>query len=127
VKTDLVECKYCGKFFCPEHLGPRLPYLPNFESTTKETRNAINSWRKPGGHPCPPYYDYLKNKEKEEAQKRWEALEGMRNLRVRREEYEISGIPPVKPQIRRRNWAAIALAIIILTIVAFWVIYLLTT
>jgi len=80
VKTDLVECKHCGKFFCPEHLGPRLPYLPNFESTTKETRNAINNWRKPGGHPCPPYYDYLKEKEKEEFERRQKALDRMRSI-----------------------------------------------
>lgn len=39
----------------------------------------MEEWRGTG-HPCPPYYDYLKAKGKEDLQKQWEALNKMRKL-----------------------------------------------
>lgn len=124
VKTDLVECEHCGKLFCSEHLEPRLPYLPNFESNTQEAKKAIEAWRKPGGHACPPYYDYLKVKEKEEMERRWQALNKMRGLPVRKEHrIPILDIPSSEePRPRKRNRVIILIAIIV--IVVFLLVYL---
>ena len=54
-KTKVYRCKYCSEYFCKEHLQPKLPGMPRFNSTKPEDRLFMEEWRKPGGHPCIPY------------------------------------------------------------------------
>lgn len=82
-KVKLRRCKYCKKLFCKEHLNPRAPSLPNLGHGNRSTKSKKEE--KAPGHPCPDYYDHVvksgREREKEELDKRWEALEGMRGLR----------------------------------------------
>lgn len=122
VKTNLATCEHCGKLFCKEHLEPKPPYLPDFKRAALETKIDMEIWRKPGGHPCPPYYDYLKVKEKEEIEKRWQALNKMRELKPVRERFPIS-IPEnteflEKPELKSQKAKKILLALIIITLLA---------
>jgi len=75
-RTELRICRYCGKKFCKDHLKAKSPLLPPFKGKSRDMRE----WRKPG-HPCPDYPTYLKQKEKEDLQKRWDVLNRMRGRR----------------------------------------------
>lgn len=78
--AGLKKCAHCGKLFCREHLKPKLPMLPSFERRGIVGSLYMEEWRESGGHPCPPYYDYVKTKQKEQLEKEWEALNKMRKL-----------------------------------------------
>lgn len=70
-KTILYKCKYCGKYFCKEHLRASLPGQARFHSKSEEDIAFLEEFRKPGGHPCPDYYDYWKaEKERKEGEYR---------------------------------------------------------
>lgn len=83
-RTELAWCPYCERLFCKEHLKSKTPTLPPLKKRGVVGRIYMEEWRE-GGHPCPPYYDYLKAKEKEDLEKRRRALDKMR------------GLPPVPP------------------------------
>jgi hypothetical protein len=72
-RTELRECRYCGKKFCKDHLKAKSPSLPPFNGRSGD----MIAWRGPG-HPCPDYLFYSRQKEKEDLQKRWDALNKMR-------------------------------------------------
>lgn len=70
-RTKIYRCKYCGEFFCKEHLRARPPGLPNFKTSHKD-RLFMEEWHKPGGHPCVPYLEHweAENQRKEEEYRR---------------------------------------------------------
>lgn len=74
-KPAKVECPHCHKFFCEEHAQPMPPHFPDFESSDVISRLEREKWREGRSHPCPPYYDYLKKKERERFEKEWKALD----------------------------------------------------
>jgi len=67
-RTKVYKCKYCGEYFCKEHLKAKPPGLPNFKTTTHRDRFFMEEWHKPGGHPCVPYLEHweAENQRKEE-------------------------------------------------------------
>ena len=67
-RTKVYRCKYCGEYFCKEHLKAKPPGLPNFKTTTHRDRLFMEEWHKPGGHPCVPYLEHweAENQRKEE-------------------------------------------------------------
>jgi hypothetical protein len=91
-RTTIYRCRFCGKYFCEEHLNPKLPLLAPFERRGRRAVFDTDKWREKG-HPCPPYADYLKTKEKEDLEKRWKALDKMRELPPVRE------LPPSPPTL----------------------------
>jgi calcineurin-like phosphoesterase family protein len=64
-KDGLARCKHCGKLFCKEHIKSKHPFFSSEEVL------------KGPGHICPPFYDYMKNKKKEDFRKRKKALDKM--------------------------------------------------
>lgn len=93
-RTKLFRCRYCGELFCREHLRPKLPRLPPYEQRGLLGRIHMTEWRKPG-HACPPYYDYLKAKKKEDLERLWEALDRLSGRRRRIEPVEMR--PYIEP------------------------------
>lgn len=87
-RTKLGKCNHCGKLFCKEHLRPKLPTLPPFKRKGIIGRIYMEGWRGTG-HPCPPYYDYLKAKGKDEIRKQLEALDILSGRGRRREPVEM--------------------------------------
>jgi|YelNatPaOPRAMG01_1025707.scaffolds.fasta_scaffold29863_3 hypothetical protein len=80
-KTKLYRCKYCGNYFCKEHLKPKMCLTLHQISTAKE---PLRSWlekeyRREDGHPDLIYtkiaWQKLEAREKEELEKRWKALD----------------------------------------------------
>lgn len=95
-RTKLFRCKYCGELFCKEHLRSKPPKLPPFKQRGVVGRIYMEEWRKTG-HACPPYYDYLKAKKKEDLEKRRRVLDKMRGLPTVPPPREIEiKMPPVK-------------------------------
>lgn len=86
-RTELRRCVHCGELFCKEHLKPKYPTLPPFKRRGIVGRIYMEDWRG-SGHACPPYYDYLKAKEKEELDKRWKILDILSGRRHRVEPVE---------------------------------------
>ena len=70
-RTEVYMCKYCGEYFCKEHLHPKPPGMPRFRSTTPEDLVFMEEWHKPGGHPCTPYFDVWKA-EQEKKKRKWD-------------------------------------------------------
>ena len=66
-KEKLYRCNYCGEYFCKEHLEAKLPSIPNSKNTSLRHEIFREDSRKPGGHPCAPYFDFHK---KEQERKR---------------------------------------------------------
>jgi len=60
--VKLYRCKYCGDYFCHEHLDAKIPQTAPFKSTNIERHIE---WEKKGGHPCFPYFEYRVKKDKE--------------------------------------------------------------
>lgn len=123
-RTELVWCPYCERFFCKEHLRPKPPKLPPFKQKGIVGRIYMDEWRRTG-HACPPYFDYLKTKKKEDLQKQWEALNKMR------------GIPPVpvsRPPIeiyyekpKSREIAKYIIGFIVVVVIIWVLLYLFKT
>ncbi len=69
-RSELKKCKYCGGYFCEEHLEPRQVGMPRFKGTQAEDIEFMEEYHKEGGHPCLPYsIKYLpemRKKKKEE-------------------------------------------------------------
>jgi len=74
-KTRVYKCKYCGEYFCKEHLQPRPPGLPRFDSTKHEDKLFIEEWHKPGGHPCVPYLEIWKAEQERKEEEYRQALD----------------------------------------------------
>ncbi|MEM2865666.1 MAG: AN1-type zinc finger domain-containing protein [Candidatus Hadarchaeales archaeon] len=85
-KPAKVECPHCHKRFCEEHAQPMPPYLPDFDSSGVMSKLEREKWREGQSHPCPPYYDYLQSKKKEESNGYWRALEKLRSKPAGRDE-----------------------------------------
>ena len=72
-KTELIRCRHCKGYFCIGHIKPTIPSLPNFD-LPKE----FDEWKdNEECHPCPDYYDYLVEKEKERIIKTEESFNRM--------------------------------------------------
>ena len=54
-KTKLYKCRFCGRYFCIDHIKPTTPGIPNI----KNPNDGIN-WRNNDCHACPDFYDYLR-------------------------------------------------------------------
>ncbi|MFH1839634.1 MAG: hypothetical protein ABH849_00620 [Nanoarchaeota archaeon] len=74
-RTKVYKCKYCGEFFCKEHLKAKPPGMPRFKGTSHEDRLFMEEWHKPGGHPCVPYLEHWKAKNEREKQEYGLALD----------------------------------------------------
>jgi predicted nucleic acid binding AN1-type Zn finger protein len=59
-EEELIQCPYCEKYFCEEHITAQSPRSQNLDLPNRD----IDSLLKRGHHPCPPYYDYLREQEK---------------------------------------------------------------
>ena len=85
-KTELIQCCHCKDYFCIDHIRPVLPCLPNFDMPKE-----FADWKdKDKCHPCPDYYYYLVEKDKERIRKTEESLNRMNNLGFRYERVEIT-------------------------------------
>jgi len=58
------KCRYCQKYFCDEHIRAKPPGMPNFHTTNPYLLRKMEEWRKPGGHPCPDYFETYKKRSK---------------------------------------------------------------
>ena len=74
-KTKVFRCKYCGKYFCKEHLQAKPPGMPRFNSAKPEDRLFMEEWHKPGGHPCIPYLEVWKTEQKRKEENYRQALD----------------------------------------------------
>jgi uncharacterized protein YkwD len=74
-KTRVYRCKYCGEYFCKEHLQTKPPGLPRFDSTKHEDRLFMEEWHKPGGHPCVPYLEIWKAEQERKEEEYRQALD----------------------------------------------------
>jgi len=74
-RTKVYKCKYCGEFFCYEHLEAKPPGLPNFETSSHKDRLFMEEWHKPGGHPCVPYLEHWKAENERKEQEYRQALD----------------------------------------------------
>jgi len=80
-RTIVYRCKYCGRYFCKDHIEP-VPVLSFYQVTTAEEpiRGELEKiWRSDKGHPCYPYtqifWDNLEKAERERQEKEKEALD----------------------------------------------------
>lgn len=114
-RTIVYKCKFCGKYFCKEHLNPKSPLLPPFKRVGRKAISDMENWRDKG-HPDPFYAEYLENKKREDLQKRKEALDRMRKLPP------TPVILPPAPPKRKINPYLIALIAILALILfrVFW-------
>ncbi len=87
-KTRVYKCKYCGEYFCKEHLQPKPAGLPRFNSTKPEDILFMEEWHKPGGHPCVPYLDVWRTKQKRKEEEYRQALDKfLRSKPIKRPAY----------------------------------------
>ena len=84
IRTRLFRCKYCGNYYCKEHLNPKTPV--SFGGVFRGKKRSIESleaereWRKVG-HPCVPYGEWKRQKEKEDLEKRWKILDQFKEIK----------------------------------------------
>ena len=70
-RESVARCRYCGKYFCRDHLRPEAPSRP-FRSVEEHSR-----YSETGGHPCPDYVEnYERNKNRELGESR-AAMDGL--------------------------------------------------
>jgi len=53
-EKELYQCKYCERWFCERHLGPRLAVMKDLKATIKDKtwRNMVEEdWKREDGHP----------------------------------------------------------------------------
>jgi hypothetical protein len=80
-RTKVFLCKYCGKYFCEQHIEPKPVLTLNQISTAKEPlRSKLEEiWRSNKGHPdsafTPIFWNKLEKEEKEKLERAWEALD----------------------------------------------------
>ena len=87
-KRKLTKCKYCGSYYCKEHVKPYKPYLFRQESNLKHKT----------GHPCILYAQYLTKKDKEDKEKYHEVLDN--NLKKKKKKIYVE--EPVYPIIENK-------------------------
>lgn len=121
-RTELSWCPYCEESFCKDHIKPKFPMLPPFEGKPME----MEEWRK-SGHPCIAYSIYLKQKEKEDIDKRWEALDRLSGRKHRPKEIYDMSYYTVGRRRKEVNRFAVSVVIILVIIILFVVIWLLKT
>jgi len=103
IKENLKKCPYCDYYFCEEHYSPKMALSLQQVSTAKEPFQTWlrKEWDRQDGHPDFTYtqiaWEYLKNKEKEAAEKIWQALEDMKNAGKRQPTFPIIIVEP-KPK-----------------------------
>jgi hypothetical protein len=102
-RTTVYRCKYCGRYFCKDHIDP-LPVLSFYQVTTAEEpiRSELEKiWRSEKGHPCYPYtqifWDNLEKAERERQEKEKEALDKLLKATT------LSIIPTQKSSIKEFN------------------------
>jgi len=78
-KTKLEWCPHCEKFFCKEHIAPKLPKLPKLYIRGGGIEDELSLRNKNNTHACPDYYDYLEEKRQKSVYERLEALDKMRD------------------------------------------------
>ncbi len=93
-KTTVYKCKYCGDYFCKEHLEPKPPGMPQFKDDSPESIALMEKWREDGGHPCVPFYDAWK----EEQRKRKERENRVINKLISTPRRQLIQSTPTKPQ-----------------------------
>jgi len=80
-RTKVFLCKYCGKYFCEQHIEPKPVLTLNQISTAKEPlRSKLEEiWRSNKGHPdsafTPIFWNKLEKGEKEKLERAWEVLD----------------------------------------------------
>jgi len=74
-RTKVYRCKYCGEFFCYEHLKAKPPGLPRFEGTSHQDKLFMEEWQKPGGHPCMPFLSHWEAENERKEQQYSQALD----------------------------------------------------
>jgi uncharacterized protein YkwD len=103
-RTEVYKCKYCGEFFCKEHLRAKPPGLPRFKSTSHQDLLFMEEWRKPGGHPCVPFLKHWMAENKRKKQKYNEALDRLINSEPLGSSYEESDRRKVSVYEKMRNY-----------------------
>jgi len=116
VKTRLRKCKFCGRYFCNDHINPAPPSFPFSRDPVK-----MQMWREPG-HPCPEHYDDLQRAKKEDLDKRWKALDELKKVRgpVVPEDFKLKPTPSEnleRPRKTRRNIAVTIVAIVVIILI----------
>lgn len=84
-KAKLYKCKYCGDYFCKDHIKPKMVVTLNQISRAKEPlRSWLEKEYREEGHPDLVYtrmtWEELEKREKEELEKRWEALNRLKEI-----------------------------------------------
>ncbi len=90
------QCPHCYKYFCDDHLTPLTPKMMDFTNPNRYVKD-----RGENHHPCPFYFDYLLEKQKEQQRRYKRALDTMRkkrNIKIEGKRYIYREIPktPVK-------------------------------
>ena len=73
-EVEVFRCPFCGRYFCKEHLKPKVPSAAPFRTTDRE---SMMEWHKKGGHPCPDYVDMQEIKKRVEKEKIGQAFESL--------------------------------------------------
>ena len=87
-RTKVYRCKYCGEYFCKEHIKPKPPGMPKFNSVSQEDILYMEEWRDTHGHPCVPFYDYWITQIKKKREKYMQNLDKLLKSRtIKKKEY----------------------------------------
>lgn len=87
-KTTLYKCKYCGGYFCKDHIKPTIVVTMKDMWTAKQPDKDIKekAWREENGHPCWPYskifWENVEKQKKKENEEMIEALNKMKYLQT---------------------------------------------
>jgi len=91
-KKELYYCPYCGRWFCKEHIEPRIATTRGAIEKISDPvlrDKVLEEWRRPDGHPdfiwTKNYFEELKKKQEEERKKFWEAIEDLKKLKKEEE------------------------------------------
>jgi len=115
-EDKLKSCLHCGKLFCKEHYDPRLPSVPKFKSVTLKSRLLDDEWRKPGGHPCPDYYDSMLEEDERLGEEYTKALNRM-SASKKGKKRRSADIPYPVSSTSLRNWKQVLKTAIIFSII----------
>lgn len=106
-KKAVSKCKYCGEWFCEEHIRATPAGTPKFNQENVEDRLFMIEFNKPGGHPCIPFYNHWKKEKEEEldkAIKKMNELTGRTYKRENHSSYSHSfDVPIVVKTSRKEN------------------------
>ncbi|MBI2139905.1 DUF45 domain-containing protein [Candidatus Woesearchaeota archaeon] len=83
-RGNLKLCPYCQKYFCRENLMPKIPGHYNVDGSNSKFFITNPEWKDTDGHPCPAFFDYTLQKEKERKEAWGQTLNRLvgRNRRV---------------------------------------------